>query len=347
MEPIKSKNQLHKISGSLILSGAMEKIEQSKLLHAALIIACYNDWKVDKRGYFKISMYQLHRLTGSFHNYDDIIKTADYIKRNVELDWAKFYTHERYIRKGHVSVISHAFLEYDKKDKKAYLLYKITEEVLEYVIKPNWWASINLNILFSIKSNYAFQTYLIACLYSDKKGNKRYSHAYTIKEWRELLAIPDELTLRRIKFNIFKRSKEIIESTAEKHGVNIQINFNECNDGRWQLVVSSDNITNGIDKNYCNALLRKEINDNEEEKKEFDTEMKLNQLRAEKFLKFFSEETKLFFDRDMTEDEHKIWRKSLIDSQPHLNPFQETWILDNYIKIDPKKHENWKLVCPS
>jgi hypothetical protein len=246
LEPKQKTQSIEKYRASsvLILSGGFKNIVEAKCYHGLLVLASLKGWKYDSKGEMRVGIGELHRLTKhACENWSEYLFALRRIKDTARLDWGHL---SRVVggfnRVGDVNILSEVRADMDLAGHFQEIVFRIPAALLEDVIKPRWFGQVNPEILFSIKSNYAFNAYLFACLTvieKDKSKEVFWSDARPIKEWAELLGA-EEMPAWRFKQDIFKRTEINIEKATRNTDEPIGIEFtdSETSRGLYQMKVT-------------------------------------------------------------------------------------------------------------
>jgi hypothetical protein len=120
--------------------------------------------------------------------------------------------------------------------------FRISQDLVEDVIRPSWYGQVRADILFRQKSNYAFNAYLYASLYVVEKDSSRsefYGPALPLHEWRTVLGVPPETYPYAAHFRafIFRRTEAQILKTTKGTDTPLEIEWKECTGDTYQMVV--------------------------------------------------------------------------------------------------------------
>jgi hypothetical protein len=235
----------YKASGSLVLNGALSTLQKAKTYHALLVLAAGKNWKYDERGRMVVSVNDLHRLTkGTCGDWDGYRDVLDEIRKTAELDWDHLsnLSRGRFSRSGKVPLLSESHVERDLAGKPAAIVFRISQDLVEDLIKPHWYGQVDTKVLFSIHSNYAFHAYLYACLtVVEKDANKDefFSNAHDLNTWREILGVPEGTYKEPSKMRafVFRRVEEKILEKTKEADVPLKINWVKTTKGFYQMRV--------------------------------------------------------------------------------------------------------------
>jgi len=238
------KEIVYRVSGPLLLSGALSKVSESKCLHALFVLAQGQDWKPDRQGMYRVRLGELHRLTGKTHKrWDEYMNTFQSIRDNVRLDWGHLSRKVGgFNRAGDTPIITEVYAELDLGGGFEELAFALPSTLVEDVIKPHWFGQVDTRVLFSLKSNYAFNAYLYASLTvieKDKTKSEFFSKAFTLDEWRVLLgsgkAYPAEAHFRA---KVFRRTEvQLLKMPRDSDGLHMVIRWIETKGGLYQMHV--------------------------------------------------------------------------------------------------------------
>jgi hypothetical protein len=188
----------YKANAELILAGALRKLSHARCLHSILIIADSQGWQPQDDGYYIISFFELHKLSrGVFDNWKGYLDALTEIKQTLEIDWGQLSQRYSQINiAGKSGVITDVIVETDLAGDPVdgRLKFTLSPAVVERLIKPQWFGQVDHSFLFALRSNYAFNAYLLASLNVIEKDSKKtefFSKAYTLNEWRKLLGSGD------------------------------------------------------------------------------------------------------------------------------------------------------------
>lgn len=234
----------YKASSTLILHGGFKNIIEAKCYHGLLVLASFRGWKYDTKGEMRIGIGELHRLTRhTCSDWSEYLTVLRRIKDTAKLDWGHL---SRVVggfnRIGDVNILSEVRADLDLAGQFQEIVFRIPAALLEDVIKPKWFGQVNPEILFSIKSNYAFNAYLFACLTVIEKDTTKdifFSDAKPLAEWAAILGA-DEMPTWRFKQDIFKRTEKQIEKATQNTDEPIEIIFTDEHTSRrglYQMVV--------------------------------------------------------------------------------------------------------------
>ena len=239
----------YKAPGSLILSGGLRNKKEAKCYHALITLAQMNRWQghsSTNKNMYRITLNELHRLTGkTCKDWDEYRTTLESIRDNVRLDWACMApsSHD-VIRIGTTPILSEVYLEKDLLGQKMEIVFAIPEGVINDIIKNRWFGQVQTEVLFALKSSYAFNVYLNACLIlieKDRSKNTFYSNGYSIDQWRELLGVDEHLYPQPSRFRnkVFERSCEMVNKMTLKTKRPLNVKFVETGrkTGIYQMVV--------------------------------------------------------------------------------------------------------------
>jgi hypothetical protein len=238
------KKIVYRVSGPLVLSGALSKISEAKCLHALFILAQGRKWEPDAKGMYRVRLGELHRLTGKTHKrWDEYLETLQTIRDNVRLDWGHLSkTVGGFNRAGDTPLITEAYAELDLGGGFEEIAFALPAGLIDDVIKPHWFGQVDTKVLFSLKSNYAFNAYLYASLTvieKDRTKSTFHSKAFSIDEWRELLgsgsAYPAEAHFRA---KVFRRTElQLLKVPRDTDGYFMDIKWIETASGLYQMRV--------------------------------------------------------------------------------------------------------------
>jgi hypothetical protein len=235
----------YKVSGPLILSGGLQTTSQAKCYHALLVLAQMKGWKADARGMMRVTMGELHRLTGgTCKDWQAYRDTLDEIRRTVELDWGHLSVISRgkFNRSGKCPILSECYVDLDLAGEPVEVAFRVSQDLIEDVIRPSWYGQVRPDVLFRQKSNYAFNAYLYASLYVVEKDSAKtefYGPAVSSFEWRSILGVPDGTYPRPAHFRafVFRRTEEQIAKTTKDTDTPLSVEWRECSGGTYQMVV--------------------------------------------------------------------------------------------------------------
>ena len=238
-----SKKTPYRVSGPLVLSGALSKMSESKCLHALFVLAQGQGWEADSRGMYRIRLGELHRLTGKTHRkWHQYLDTLTRIRDNVRLDWGHLSRKVGgFNRTGDTPLVTEVFAELDLAGGFEEIAFALPSSLVEDVIKPHWFGQVDTGVLFSLRSNYAFNAYLYASLTvieKDKTKSEFFSHAYPIDEWREILGSGDAYPApAHFRAKVFKRTEASILKARDVDGFYLSVKWIETKMGLYQMHV--------------------------------------------------------------------------------------------------------------
>ena len=165
------------------------------------------------------------------------------IRDNVRLDWGHLSRKVGgFNRAGDTPIITEVYAELDLGGGFEELAFALPSTLVQDVIKPHWFGQVDTRVLFSLKSNYAFNAYLYASLTvveKDKTKSEFFSKAFTLDEWRELLgsgkAYPAEAHFRA---KVFRRTEaQLLKMPRDSEGLYMVIRWIETKGGLYQMHV--------------------------------------------------------------------------------------------------------------
>ena len=235
----------YKVSGPLILSGGLQTTSQAKCYHGLLVLAQMKGWKVDARGMMHVPMGELNRLTGgTCKDWEAYRDTLDAIRRTVELDWGHLSAISRgkFNRSGKCPILSECYVDLDLAGEPVEVAFRISQDLVEDVIRPSWYGQVRPEILFRQKSNYAFNAYLYASLYVIEKNVNNaefFGQALPLHEWRNILGVPDGTypTPAHFRAFVFRRTEAQIAKTTKDTETPLKIEWRACAGETYQMVV--------------------------------------------------------------------------------------------------------------
>lgn len=234
---------VYKVSGPLILSGALSDVSSSKCLHALFVLAQGRNWKPDSRGMYRVTIGELHRLTGkTCARWSDYLKTFNYIRDTVRLDWGHLSRQVGgFNRVGDTPLLTECYAEMDLGGGFLEISFSLPSSLIHDVIKPHWYGQVDTSVLFSLRGNYAFNAYLFASLTVIEKDSKRsefYSKAYSINEWREILGSGDSYPYpSHFRAKVFKRTEAQLKDVKGVDGRKLNVSWVQSDSGFWQMKV--------------------------------------------------------------------------------------------------------------
>ena len=236
----------YKASSSMCLTGGFKNIAEAKSYHGLLVLAQMNGWKYDDRGEMRIRLSELHKLTRhACETWQEYLGTLQYIRDNLRLDWSYLSKRSdgKFNREGDTPILSEVYADLDLSGQFQELVFRIPTSLLLDVIAPVWFGQVNPEILFSIKSTYAFNAYLYACLTVVEKDNYKdefWSKALPINEWKQILGAPDDIKPYRFRSNVLRRTEKQIAKTTKNTEEPIEVLFTDehCSSGLYQMYIS-------------------------------------------------------------------------------------------------------------
>lgn len=235
----------YKASGSLILSGSLRTTAAAKTYHALLVCAAMTGWRYDDKGLMHVDVGRIHRLTrGSCANWKEYRDLLTEVRKTAELDWDQLsaLSKGKFRRSGKVPLLAEAHVELDLAGEPASIAFRIPENLVDDLIRPMWYGRVNPEILFRLKSNYAFHAYLHACLTlieKDTQQDEFWSPARPQIEWAEILGADPELPRWRFRNEIFRRTEKAITKATANTDQPIEVEFTDarCRRGLYQMRV--------------------------------------------------------------------------------------------------------------
>jgi hypothetical protein len=121
------------------------------------------------------------------------------------------------------------------------IVFRIPAPLLLSLFKPKWFGQVDTAILFSLRSQMAFNCYLFAALTiieKDKTKEEFWSEARPITEWAEVLGVRATAPYR-FKQDVFKAIPKLIRKTTDKTDEPIEVEFTDahCKRGLYQMRV--------------------------------------------------------------------------------------------------------------
>lgn len=265
-----------------MLSGGFKNIVEAKCYHGILVLAQLQDWTHDERGEMRINLSSLHKLTKhACERWESYLKVLQRIKDTITLDWGILSNSVGgFNRVGNINILSEVRAEMDLVGNFSEIAFRIPAVLLEDVIKPKWFGQVNPEILFSIKSNYAFNAYLHASLTIIEKDSRKHvfwSPSLPIDDWKLILGADETMPNSRFRANVLNRVESAIKRTTKNTDEPIDIKFiATAKKNHYQMRVSrlkleklkSDRAIQ--QKKYDEEILRRRI----KEKKQIESDLK-------------------------------------------------------------------------
>lgn len=234
----------------LVLSGGLNTKAAAKCYHALIALMQLHGLRGNsnaKNQYeYRVGIHELHILTQQTHkNWDEYLKTFEGIRDEVRLKWAELAKPNAKVNRiGTTPILSECYIEKDLINLPDQLVFAIPGAIVEDIIKPYQFGQLDKKVLFGLRSTYAFNAYLNACLLTIEKNvdqDKFYSRAFDLNEWRSLLGVKDDLYPEPSKFKafVFKRASKSIQEATKDSANPIKISWKETatRSGRFQMLV--------------------------------------------------------------------------------------------------------------
>ena len=224
------------------MSGGFTSITQAKTFHGLLVLSQAKNFKYNENGEMRVSINELHRLTRkACIKWDDYLKTMKELEE-VQLDWGHLSRLYDFNRAGLVRIVSESRADLDLAGQAMDIVFRIPAALLNDVIRPSLYGQVDPSILFSLRSNYAFNAYLHAgmvVIHKDSKKSVFHSHARPISEWKEIMGADEAMPAYRFRTNVFRRVEKQIDKATHNTEEPIEMEFTDidCEKGLYQMCV--------------------------------------------------------------------------------------------------------------
>lgn len=219
---------------------------QGKMLHALLLVCEAYDWKPPADGMFDVDASSLHKVTRKIaRTWGKHITDSEKIKRvegwdsgliglirqlqDVTINLETLHRYKLSIGEadtdspehiGDLSVISEVVAADPKQDRSfSRIRFRVPEILIKDFFRTTQWGRVDVQALFSIKSEYAFYAYMFAAVRLIEKDHSKkvfFSKSYPISKWSRILHFEGmDMEEWRVKQNIFSRvTKYVLGATA-------------------------------------------------------------------------------------------------------------------------------------